>query len=556
MKKNLSLTSIALFLLICLGAVVSQAAEKPSDGELIYATESMGAGNLTFLGCLPPAWVQLTNDRLIRYNYNDEKLGYYPMLAERYEFSSDFKTFDIYLRKGIKWQGGYGELTADDVQYTFALQSNAEKGSWQAWWWGPIDKGGFIKSTEAVDRYHFRFNLSAPPYPAWLSDLCTPFMGIVCKKYVEKVGLEKAIEKPIGTGAWHLIEYVPGSHMKFERNENYYGHKPEFKFLTIREVPDKDTQIAMLQTGDIDIIGVSPDKLSQIQAAGFKTFSIPEATGTYLLFGGQLLSTDPLFDPTVPWASHTDEANDSAWNQRALKVRKALNLAINRKPIYSIIMHGACTPMPTYNWPSSIPGYKSEWKEYRYDPEQAKKLLSEAGYPNGFQKPITMFIDIGNTYAGSTGKEMALAIANDFEAIGLKVHRQIVEGSAFNDLWYVGRKDAWCMSAMYLELYPEVTMMWPWLLSSTTETHEAFMHPEFDAIIEAVGQSIIKSEAERIKLAQSGMDWIYNNYMLAPIAFTNKISAFGPKIKDIPRYEKYAQYSEPGVTFRFVTPAK
>ena len=82
------------------------------------------------------------------------------------------------------------------------------------------------------------------------------------------------------------------------------------------------------------------------------------------------------------------------------------------------------------------------------------------------------------------------------------------------------------------------------------------MHPEFDAIIDEVGQSMTKSEAEKIKIAQSGMDWIYANYMFAPIAFTNKTSAFGPKIKDIPRYEKYAQFSEPGVTFRFVTRAK
>jgi ABC-type transport system substrate-binding protein len=556
MKKKLLLIQLSLLLSISLVVNANIAAAKTTGGDLIYATDSAGSDNFSFLGCLPPAWVQLTNDRIIRYNYNDEKEGFYPMLAKRYVFSPDYKTLDIYLRKGIKWQGGYGELTAADVKYTFDLQSNADKGSWQAWWWAAPDKGGFIKSTEVVSRYHFRFNFSRPPYPAWLSDLSTPFMGIACKKYVEKVGLEKAIMDPIGTGPWQLIKHVPGSYMKFERNDDYWGKKPDFKYLTIRFVPEINTQIAMLRAGAVDIIGIPPDKISQIKAAGLRTFSIPEATGTYIMFGGQLLSTDPTYDPTVPWVTHTNEPADSAWNQRALKVRKALNLAINRKAIYDKIMHGACIPMTTYVWPPDMLGYKSEWKKIPYDPDQAKKLLSEAGYPNGFKKPITMYIDTGNTYAGATGKDMALAVANDLEAIGLKVNRQIIDATAFNNLWYAGRKDAWCMSAMYLEVYPEPTMMWPWLLSSKTETHGAFMSPEFDKIINKVNDAITMSEKGRIKLEQSGEDWIYNNYMFAPIAFENKIAAFGPKIKGISRYEKYAQYSEPGLTFRYITRSK
>lgn len=527
-----------------------------TNGELVYAADSMGADNFYFLGGLPPAWGQLTNDRLIRYNMNNEAEGYYPMLAERWEFSPDYSQMDIYLRQGVQWQGGYGELTADDVKYTLDLYADATKGSWQAWWWDPPEKGGFIKSVEVVDKYHVRLNFSAPPYPAWLTDVATGFMNVQCKSYLEKVGLDKAIQEPIGTGPWKLIEHVPGSYMKFERNDAYWGQKPSFKYLTIRSVPDKDAQIAMLKTGEVDMIGIPPAKIAEVKAAGLGIFSIPEATGHYVLFGGQLLASDPKFDPTVPWAGHTNEAPDSEWNQRALKVREALNLVIDRGAIRAKIMQGAATPMSTYMWPPSIAGYKTEWADIPFDTQRAKQLLTEAGYPKGFAKPITMYVDSGNTYAGDTGKEVALAVADELEGLGLKVDRRMIDGDAFSNIWYSGHEDAWSMSAMYLEVFPDPTVMWPWLLSSTGPQHEAFMTPEFDKIVADYQGSITKPEAERTKIAQSGSDYMYNNYLFAPIAFESKNMAYGPKVGKIETYEKYAQYSDPGVTFNYVTPSK
>ncbi|MHB8867967.1 MAG: ABC transporter substrate-binding protein [Thermoleophilia bacterium] len=526
-----------------------------TNGELVYATESMGDDNFYFLGGLPPAWGQLTNDRLIRYNMSSEAEGYYPMLAEKWEFSPDYSRMDIYLRQGVQWQGGYGELTADDVKFTLDQQADATKGSWQAWWWDPVEMGGFIESTDIVDKYHVRLNFSAPPYPAWLSDFSSTFMNVQCKSYVDEVGLDKAIQEPIGTGAWQLIEHVSGSYMKFERNDAYWGKKPSFKYLTIRSVPDKDAQIAMLKTGEVDLIGIPPAKIPEVEAAGLGIFSIPEATGHYVLFGGQLLASDPKFDPTVPWAGHTDEAPDSEWNQRALKVREALNLAIDREAIRAKIMQGAATPMSTYVWPPSVAGYKPEWADISFDTQRAKQLLTEAGYPNGFAKPITMYVDSGNTYAGDTGKEVALAVADELEGLGLNVERRMIDSNAFSNIWYSGREDAWCMSAMYLEAYPDPTVMWPWSLSSTGPTHEAFMTPEFDKIVADYNSSMTKPEAERIAIAQSGMDYIYNNYMFAPIAFESKNIAYGPKVGKIEDYEKYAQYSQPGVTFSYVTPS-
>ena len=312
----------------------------------------------------------------------------------------------------------------------------------------------------------------------------------------------------------------------------------------------------MLNTREVGVVGIPPDKLSEVEADGFQTFEIPEASGVYVLFGGQLLASDPNFDPSVPWAAHTDEPADSEWNQRALKVREALNVAINREAIRSKIMHDACTPMTTYMWPPSMAGYKAEWADILYDPDQAKQLLTEAGYPNGFEKPITMYVDSGNTYAGPTGKEVALAVANDLEAIGLKVDRQLIDATAFSDLWYNGHKDAWGMTSMALEVFPDPTTMWPWLLSSGSETHGAFADPAFDAIIDEYSQSMTMSEDERIQIAQRGQDYMYNNRLFAPIAFANRVYAFGEKVSGISGYERYIDYTEPGLNFSDIALAK
>lgn len=527
-----------------------------TNGELVYAAESFGDDNFYFLGGLPPAWGTLTNDRLMRYNLSTEPEGFYPMLAEKWEFSPDYSQMDIYLRQGVQWQGGYGEFTADDVKFTLDVHADPDTGSWQAWWWDSPEKGGFIESTEVVDKYHVRLNLSAPPAPAWLNDLAVAYMNIQSKSYVEKVGLKKAIQEPIGTGAWKLTEQVAGSHMKFERNDEYWGRKPSFKYLTIRSVPEKDAQIAMLKTGEVDIITVPAEKIPEVEAAGLGISSIPEATGHYIMFGGQLLASDPNFDPTVPWAGHTDEAPDSEWNQRALKVREALNLAIDRETIRAKIMQGAAAPMSTYLWPPSMAGYKAEWKDVPSDTQRAKQLLAEAGYPNGFAKPITMLVDSRDTYAGDNGKEIALAVADQLEGLGLKVDRKMIDADAFANIWYYGHEDAWAMSAMYLEVFSDPTLMWPWMLTSTSIQHEAFMTPEFDKIVADYITSMPRPEADRTMIAQSGADYIYNNYMFAPIAFASKNVAYGPKVGKIEDYEKYAVHSDPGVTFNYVTPSK
>ena len=492
----------------------------------------------------------------MRFHYNTEKPDFYPVLAEKWEFAPDHSYMDVYVRKGVQWQGGYGELTADDFQNSFSVWTDIGSDASASWWLAPPEEGGFIKSTEVVGPYHWRINFSAVPPTSWLADVSANYNCILSKKYCEEVGLDKAIQEPIGTGPWQLIEHAAGSHMKFKAFDKYWGKQPDFQYLTIKCAPEEDAQIAMLKAQDADLADISADKMAQVKAAGLQVKNLKEVNAQYLVFGGQLLSSDPKFDPTVPWAAHTDEPADSDWNRRALKVRKALNLAINRAIIREKVLRGACTPMTAYYYPPSMPGYKSEWNEYPYDPDQAKKLLSEAGYPDGFEKPITMYVDSGVSFSGPNGSKVALIIADELEALGLKVKRRMIDAMAFQaDLWNK-HEDAWGMAIIYLPVFWSPGEWWQWQLASDAVSHDAFIHPDFDKMITAYSSAGNKSIEEQTKIMQEGTDWIYNNYMFAPIAYQDRLIAMSPKIGGLSQYEVFFVGAPSALHFEFLTHGK
>jgi ABC-type transport system substrate-binding protein len=557
MKKFFStfLLIVLASTLMLVGTTKPSTAGPAPTGEIVYAVGDLGAENFEPLGLAVPFWIGITNERWMRFQYNTEKPGFYPVLAKKWEFAPDYSYLDVYIRKGVQWQGGWGELTAEDFQYSFLLHKDEEAGSSEAGWFAPPDQGGFIKSTEVIDPYHWRINLSALPVTSWFAAIATNYVCVMSKKYCEKVGMEKAIQEPIGTGPWQLIEHVPGSYMKFKAFDKYWGEKPDFQYLTIKRAPDEVAQIAMLKTGEADLVDITADKMAEVKAAGFQVKKLAENTGQCLEFGGQLLSSDPKFDPTVPWAAHTDEPAGSDWNQRALKVRKALNLAVNRASIREKILNGACTPMTTYFYAPSMRGYKSKWKEYPYDVARAKQLLKEAGYPNGFAKPITMYIDSDIAISGPKGSDVAATVADDLEALGLKVKRQKTDIDAFNTLWQA-HEGAWSMVVVYYPVFWTPGQWWEWQLASNAMYHDAFMHSDFDEIVTTYSSAANKSTEDQTRILQKGTDWIYKNYMFAPIAYQDRLIAMSPKIGGLSQYEVYWVGAPSALNFEFFTHGK
>jgi peptide/nickel transport system substrate-binding protein len=181
-----------------------------------------------------------------------------------------------------------------------------------------------------------------------------------------------AREHPIGTGCWKFVSRLLGEDIQFAALTEHWRHVPQFAELMFKLVPEPSTRLAMLQQGEIDIIDVPLSGKKELQGLPFKLVRAVDAFCGYLFFAGMYLDEKaPGYDPKLPW--------------RNLAIREALNLAINRAAIADRVFAGEARPAAVIQpLPSQI-GFKPSWQPYPYDPDKAKALLRDAGFPDGFE---------------------------------------------------------------------------------------------------------------------------------------------------------------------------
>lgn len=322
-----------------------------------------------------------------------------PGLALKYEYSKDYKNVTVWLRKGVKWHEGWGEVTAEDVKYSF--DRCMKKGSANE---AAADLRDSIDQIEVTDPYTLVFRLKNPDVVFWrmLTYSVNPTTPIICKKYVETAGDDKAKRTPIGSGPYRLVEHTLGDSMKFEALSDHWRIVPEFKYLVLRAVVEESTRVAMLKTGDVDITPISTNSMDDLRKNGINVHVSSAGYIPYITFGGMLVPEDSRYvkgvHRTAPWAD--------------VRVREAMNIALDRDAIAKGIYVGAAKPAviaPT------VPGW-NDLKPYSYDPQRAKKLLADAGFPNGFSFKLY-------TSPQSPGQEipkLAEIAVNYWEKIGLK----------------------------------------------------------------------------------------------------------------------------------------
>jgi peptide/nickel transport system substrate-binding protein len=337
-----------------------------------------------------------------------------PGLATRWEMSSDGKTWTFWIRKGIQFQGGWGELTADDVVYTIRRASAPE-----------IQYGtgsqlrGWLDKVEAPEPYKVICHLKtalADFHAA--SPANTQQLGIVCKKYVETVGDEKANSHPIGSGPYAFIEHKRGSYIKLQaRDEKHWRVIPQFKNINFLLVPEESTRVAMLRTGECDLAPISYDSVDAIKASGLNIISVPKTWAPAIKMGGLVMTDPKRYKASNPWADK--------------RVRQALNYAVDKEAIVRKIFHGEASPIGATQ---IIP----EWydiKPYPYDPTKAKQLLAEAGYPKGFD--ITL-----KTFPSTPGAELPImgeVAAMYWTQIGLNVKIVPTDWNTVRSEWNSGK---------------------------------------------------------------------------------------------------------------------
>ncbi|WBU58341.1 ABC transporter substrate-binding protein [Paracoccus sediminicola] len=332
--------------------------------------------------------------------YADPQTGEYTgNLATDWEWIDD-TTLELKLREGVTFHDG-SAFNADDVVYTVNFVADESNGAVTQ------RNVNWMESAEKIDDFTVRIN-TREPFPAALEYLSGP-VSIYPSDYYEEVGPSGMGLEPVGTGPYKVVSVEPGKRFVLEKNENYFdGPKgqPSIGNIDIRTIPDVNTQIAEIFSGQLDLIWQVPsdqaerlEQMDQFTVANESTMRVG-----YLAMDA---------------AGRSGEDNPFT----KIEVRKAVNHAINRQELVDELLKGKSIPVHTACFPSQF-GCSQEVTEYEYDPEKAKELLAEAGYPDGFTTEFYAYRD----------REYAEAITSYLNAIGITTDFKMLQYSALRDL--------------------------------------------------------------------------------------------------------------------------
>jgi len=288
-----------------------------------------------------------------------------PALAESWEVSEDGKSFTFHLREGVKFHDGT-DFNADAVVFSFERQFKEDHpyydlGPWK--YWGYMDMDNIVDEVVAVDEYTVRFDLKKPEAP-FIANLAMDFAAIVSPAAVEKYG-EDFKNNPVGTGAFKFVSWTKDSDIVFDRNPDYWDAPVYLDRLILKVIPDATSRWLALQKGEVDLIDFpSMEDIPAMKEA--EDIQVIQQAG--LNVGYLALNTEK-----KPYDSKL--------------VRQAMNYAIDKSEIIEGVFgeagQPAKNPIPPGMW-----SYNDDIEPYPYDPEKAKELLAEAGYPNGFETEI------------------------------------------------------------------------------------------------------------------------------------------------------------------------
>jgi ABC-type transport system substrate-binding protein len=284
-----------------------------------------------------------------------------PALAESWEVSDGGLVYTFKLREGVKFHDGT-DFNADAVVFSFERQFKEDHpyfdlGPWK--YWGYMDMSNIVDEVIAVDDYTVQFNLKKVEAP-FIANLAMDFASIVSPTAVAELG-EDFKNNPVGTGAFKFVSWTKDSDIVFERNEDYWDGPVYLDRLILKVIPDATSRWLALQKGEVDLIDFpSTEDIPAMKAASdIQVIQQPGLNVGYLA-----LNTEKKpFDNKL--------------------VRQAMNYAIDQDEIiegvYGEAGQTAKNPIPPGMW-----SYNDDIEPYGYDPEKAKELLAEAGYPNGF----------------------------------------------------------------------------------------------------------------------------------------------------------------------------
>jgi len=416
-----------------------------------------------------------------------ERMG--PALAESWSESPDGLTYEFKLRPNLKFHNG-DPCTAEDVAFSFTRYKGV----------GAAEFKAKVKNVEAVDARTVRFHLSQPwpDFMTFYGTTATAAGIVVPKKYLEQVGEDGFKKHPIGMGPYKFVSHIPGIELVLEANEAYWRHPPYIKRIVMKGVPEGTTRLAMLKRGEADI-----------------AFALEGEVAEEVKRDPKLTLVDTRH-ASIQWLDFAEQWNPkSPWHDK--RVRLAANYALDRQAINEAACLGFCPPTAVII--PRVMDFALQTEPLPYDPEKAKQLLKEAGYPNGFDAgelaPIPPFYVMGES------------VVNYLNAVGIRVTMRTMERAAFYTAWKEKK-------------LPGLSIVGAGASGNAATRVEAFIYskgtyayggyPDIDELFQQ--QAVERDKAKREALLHRIQQLTMERVMYAPIMDFRALVGVGPRVAE------------------------
>jgi peptide/nickel transport system substrate-binding protein len=479
---------VLLCAVLCLGLGADAGAQAKPEGEMRWALYITISPNWfdpgEVVGQLTPFWVLYAmHDALVKPMPGNLAT---PSLAESWTMSPDGRNYDFKLRENLKFHNG-DSFTAEDVKFSFARAKGKllhEK----------------VKEVTVVSPSRVRFTLHEP-WPDFMNYYGNVVSGagwVVPKKYMEQVGPDGFKKHPIGLGPYKFVSHTVGVELVMEAFEGYWRKMPSVKRVVFKMVPESTTRVAMLKRGEVDIAYL----LEAPQAIELK-----RDPNVRLAFSGGIavffLDFLDMWDPKSPWADP--------------RVRLAASLALDRRSLSEAETLGASKPAG--NFVPRTFEFALPLEPHPYDPARAKKLLAEAGYPNGF--------DAGEFHQLPPYFGLGEAIVGYLGAVGIRTTMRPMERAAYLSALQAKKLKGVCVcsSALYGNAASRMSEVIP---TDGTFAYGGF--PDVDALYKQQARETDRKKREA--LLHQIQQIVYDRVRIAPIFQYIWPSGIGPRVEE------------------------
>ena len=412
-------------------------------------------------------------------------------------------TWEFKLRSGMKFHTG-DPVTANDAKFSFDRVLNpAQKSPQRA-------NITWVKEVKVLDPLTFQITTDGP-FPLVLERL-TGF-SLVSEKYIKEKGDAAMSERPVGSGPYKFVSWRRGVTLTLERNEDYWGEKGILKRIIVRNIPDAATQIAELLAGNVHVVRIVPaDQVKAVNAS--KTAEV---------------RARPILRVVFMWLDAIGRASDSPFKN--LKVRQAANLAVDKKAIVEKVQGGMAQLIEGPLNPMHF-GFDPSLKGYPYDPDKAKQLLAEAGYPGGVEVDLNFAMDVS----------VVEAVQGYWAKVGIKANIKDMRSSVagFVEMQRTGKlKDSGNQNWGSYSVFDADSLFMFWF---HRQGQEAYAYtPELEKMLEEARKTL--DQNKRKQLYFQAQKYVVDNALWLPLYARYTIEGVNRKLVYQPAGDEY-QYFE------------